>query len=73
MMTGTPRTDLGSPRIHVSYGMWERDPDVTPILRPLRHYPSEVTLQYAYRRARYETWDDENGQRMGRWDWERRV
>lgn len=69
---------------HVSYGEWEPDPDQPPVYRKHVHSPREARdwmlfggiaemhpAPGGYRRKRFETWW-ENGQRMGRWEWERR-
>lgn len=50
-------------RVHVSYGMPE------PVFAFAPWAPGEYTV-IGWRRPRFETWRDEEGQRMGRMTWE---
>lgn len=58
---------------HVSYGFWERaDEEIKPALGPSYGFGGRflgMRLYHVHRRKRYETWI-ENGQKMGRWDWQ---
>lgn len=56
----------------VTYGGWERDPDVVPVIR-LSTVDGSPLLTYAHRRKVFETWRDADGRKMGRWAWERAV
>jgi hypothetical protein len=71
---GIPEPVMGVERrdLRVEHGMWERDPDVVPVIR-LSSVDGSPLLTYAYRRQVFTFWRDENGNRWGLWDWERRV
>lgn len=68
---GVPVTTVSGTAPSVTYGPWERDPDVTPVLRLSATDPSVTILQHSYRRKRFEIWRDQSGRKMGCWDWER--
>jgi hypothetical protein len=58
---------------HVTYDAREPDPDAEPIYRGHVERSGLVTLYPSpgrWRRRRYEVWYDDDGRKMGRWQWE---